>query len=176
MDGYGFHEGYFRWRRSLVQQQVPSRLSGYARRAFDQGLGRSLWFVTGADPERIAAIVGAFPHQRQADLWSGVGLACTYAGPATLEQMQVLRRTAGAYRAHLAQGVVFAAAARAKAGNPTPSSQLACEVLCSLPLASAAVLADATRAELPAVGPVPSYEVWRQRIRAHVAAREGAFA
>ena len=55
VDGYGFHEGYFHWRRALEGQGVPRRLSGYARRAFDQGLGRSLWFVDGADVTRMGA-------------------------------------------------------------------------------------------------------------------------
>ena len=31
------------------RQRGPRRLAGYARRAFDQGLGRSLWFVEGAE-------------------------------------------------------------------------------------------------------------------------------
>jgi len=79
LDGYGFHEGYFRWPRSVERREVPRKLRGYARRGFDQGLGRSLWFVEGAHPGRIAATIGAFPEARRPDLWSGVGLACAYA-------------------------------------------------------------------------------------------------
>jgi enediyne biosynthesis protein E3 len=169
IDGYGFHEGYFRWRRYVVEHTVPSRLSGYARRAFDQGLGRSLWFVAGADPERIAAILGAFPGQRRPDLWSGVGLACAYAGPATRQQMQVLYVAAGAHRVHLAQGVVFAAAARARAGNSTQHTQIACETLCGLSAAAATALADAALEHLPVAGPVPRYEEWRRQIQGHLA-------
>src|SRR5262249_379826 len=42
VDGFGFHHGYFAPRRHLEEQKVPVRLRGYARRAFDQGLGRAL--------------------------------------------------------------------------------------------------------------------------------------
>ncbi|HYG81175.1 MAG TPA: DUF1702 family protein, partial [Pyrinomonadaceae bacterium] len=42
IDGYGFHEGYFRWHKYIKGESHPRRLKGYARRAFDQGLGRSL--------------------------------------------------------------------------------------------------------------------------------------
>src|SRR6185503_18765465 len=48
VDGYGFHEGYFHWPESIDRRRLPRGLSGYARCAFDQGLGRSLWFVEGA--------------------------------------------------------------------------------------------------------------------------------
>src|SRR5262249_1827635 len=54
VDGYGFHDGYFYWPRYVTNQEVPRHLLGYARQAFDQGLGRSLWFVEGADVIRIA--------------------------------------------------------------------------------------------------------------------------
>ncbi|MFH7029539.1 MAG: DUF1702 family protein [Heteroscytonema crispum UTEX LB 1556] len=60
IDGYGFHEGYFHWHRCIEDQRIPKILSGYACRAFDQGLGRSLWFVKGADVEQISATISTF--------------------------------------------------------------------------------------------------------------------
>src|SRR5207247_986244 len=56
-DGYGFHEGFFRWADRSRPLPAPERARGYARRAFDQGLGRSLWFSCGADPGRIATAI-----------------------------------------------------------------------------------------------------------------------
>src|SRR5258708_4707585 len=44
VDGFGFHEGYFSWQRVGHQQRIPSVVRGYGRRAFDHGLGRSIWF------------------------------------------------------------------------------------------------------------------------------------
>ena len=117
VDGYGFHQGYFHG-ADRSRHAVPRRLSGYAARVFDQGLGRSLWFVEGADIARIAATVAKFPVARQPDLWSGVGLACAYAGGADREAIEALVASAGANEAQSAQGAAFAAKARA-AGRHT---------------------------------------------------------
>src|SRR5215469_17394016 len=51
IDGLGFHEGYFHWRKYANGKTTPKRPSGYGARVFDQGLGRSLWFVMGGDVE-----------------------------------------------------------------------------------------------------------------------------
>src|ERR1700754_721834 len=80
VDGYGFHEGYFNWPRYVEQRAIPNRLEGYERRVFDQGLGRSIWFVKGADVVAVVKAIEAFPSERRDDLWSGTGLACAYAG------------------------------------------------------------------------------------------------
>jgi hypothetical protein len=69
LDGYGFHEGYFHWPRCVDGQAVPQGLQGYGARAFDQGLGRSLWFVAGADPEYVTAIIDSFNDVPRGVLW-----------------------------------------------------------------------------------------------------------
>ncbi len=79
LDGYGFHQGFFHWRRTLEgPREVPRRIRGYGRRLYDNGLGRSLWFVDGGDVERIPATIAGFPQQRRGDLWAGVGLDAAY--------------------------------------------------------------------------------------------------
>jgi len=168
VDGYGFHEGFFHAARSVARQAVPRKVRGYARRAFDQGLGRSLWFVEGAQPERIAAVIGAFPAARRPDLWSGVGLACAYAGGRGPAGLETLRRAGAAWHRELAQGAAFAAAARRRAGNPTADTEIACQVLCGMSLESAAAICHEAERGLPAVPPtaeVPAFEVWRRRIQ-----------
>lgn len=142
LDGYGFHQGFFHWPRAVVRQQVPRRLAGYARRAFDQGVGRSLWFVEGADPGRIAADVRAFPASRRPHLWSGVGLACAYAGGVDRGTLAALCLAAGPARPALAQGVAFAAKARLWAGNPTAGTALACAVVCGMTVEETAAVTD----------------------------------
>jgi len=167
VDGYGFYQGFFHWPRAVVQHVLPTHLTGYALRAFDQGLGRSLWFVEGADVARIPATIAAFSPARHADLWSGVGLACAYAGIVQRDALAALRDAAGRYRPHLAQGVAFAAKARQRAGNPAPHTELACAVLCGMSADTAAHVTDIALQELLPNGPEPAYEVWRQRIQAH---------
>ncbi len=165
VDGYGFHEGYFYWRRYVGEQSLSGRLSGYACRVFDQGLGRSLWFVYGADVTQLPTTIAAFPLSRQADLWSGVGLACAYAGGVNRTAVEALRSTAEPYQPHLAQGAAFAAKARQRAGNPSPHTELACQVLCGLTADAAAHVTDVALENLPADRPEPAYEIWRQRIQ-----------
>jgi enediyne biosynthesis protein E3 len=166
LDGYGFHEGFFRWPRSVTRQVVPRRLHGYARRGFDQGLGRSLWFVDGADVERLPRTIGAFPPSRQPDLWAGLGLACGYAGGRTEAEVESLLAAAGPHAPQLAQGVAFAAKARQKAGNLTPHTELACRVVWGVEASEAATVGDEARRDLPADRPgEPAFEVWRRRIQ-----------
>jgi hypothetical protein len=165
VDGYGFHEGYFSWPRTVRGQAIPGRLSGYARRVFDQGLGRSLWFVDGADVDRIPKTIDAFDPSRHADLWSGVGLACAYAGGVDRAAIEALQMAGGPYRPQLAQGAAFAAKARQRAGNPADHTGLACAILCAMSAVEAARVTDDALVDLPADGPVPAYEVWRRRIR-----------
>jgi hypothetical protein len=172
LDGYGFHEGYFDWPRYIENQVLPHRLSGYACRGFDQGLGRCLWFVKGAEAPRIAATIAAFPAARQPDLWSGVGLACGYAGGVERQAIEALAHAAGAYHPQLAQGVVFAAGTRQKAGNPVPHTEMACQLICGMSLAEAAQLFAVTGEALPMAEPEPAFEVWRQRIQAQFICQE----
>lgn len=165
LDGYGFHEGFFRWPRSVARQEVPGKVRGYARRAFDQGLGRSLWFVEGAGPERIHLRISAFPRERQGDLWSGAGLACAYAGGRDRATVEEMLRRAGEHAPQLAQGVAFAAAARERAGNPAAQTELACQVVWALGAAQVSAIAVRAEEDLPPDGAEPAFEVWRRRIQ-----------
>ena len=167
LDGYGFHQGYFYWPKYIDKQQIPHRLSLEAQRVFDQGLGRSLWFVKGAEPDRIASTIQAFDSSRQADLWSGLGLACAYAGGVDESSLQRLKTLASPFLAHLAQGVAFAAKARLRAGNPSERTAIACEILCGLTPKQAAQITDLALENLPIKQSQPSYELWRQRIQAN---------
>ncbi|MBJ6763936.1 DUF1702 family protein [Myxococcaceae bacterium JPH2] len=170
VDGYGFHQGYFHPQQFIERRARPG-LGGYADRAFDQGLGRSLWFVEGAHVERVVSRIWSFPTSRRADLWAGVGLACTYAGGVEREALGVLRDAADDHLPALRQGVVFAARARERAGNPVPHVTWACEVLCGRGFSETAALAESA---LEACGPedsedAPRFERWRQNIQRAVA-------
>jgi hypothetical protein len=163
-DGWGFHEGFFHWPSYLAGAPRPRSLIGYELRAFDQGLGRSFWFVNGGDPQQISNTIEAFPQARRADLWSGIGLAATYAGFGTQDSLRQLRILAAVCGPQLAQGAAFAAKARQRAGNLTEYTDLATMILAGMPALDAARLCDSTLENLPADGPKPDYEVWRQRI------------
>jgi hypothetical protein len=163
LDGYGFHEGFFAHRRTVQEQRLPAGLSGYAVRAFDHGLGRAIWFATGADPTLIARTVAAFPADRQGDLWAGLGLACGYTGAAAVQR---LRDLATGFEDRLAEGALVAAKNRHEVGNPAAHNDIATTVLCSLSSREAARRAEAALSDLPDDDVVPAYEVWRRRLRA----------
>jgi hypothetical protein len=165
LDGYGFHQGFFQTARYVDDLAQAPGLSLYAAQVFDQGLGRSLWFSRGANPDRIAITIASFPESRRGDLWSGVGLAASYAGGVERGRLETLRDRAANYGAQLAQGASFAAKARQRAGNTVPHTDMACEVFCRMSASQAAVVTDECLRDLPASGSEPAYQVWRARIR-----------
>jgi enediyne biosynthesis protein E3 len=166
VDGYGFHEGFFRWQRYIEGQPAPARLGGYARRAFDQGFGRCLWFIDGGEVARIPQTIAAFSLERQRDLWSGVGLAATYAGEVSQHDLASLRESSGHHRPCLAQGAAFAAKARLRANIASAYTDRATMAFCGLPAAAAAQITDDALQALPPDGTEPTYETWRQRVQA----------
>ena len=147
-------------RRSQAGQQAS-----YANRAVDQGIGRALWFVNGADVGHVAATIEKFDPSRRGDLWSGAALASVYAGGADASELAEMARLAGPHRPAAAQGAAFAGQARLLAGLVTSGTELGVKVFCDMSVAEAAAITDETRQGLPeAEGEVPGYEIWRQRI------------
>ena len=165
VDGYGFHEGYFRWPRYIERQELPSRLNNYERRVFDQGLGRSMWFVKGASVAAITKTINTFPSTRRDDLWSGVGLACAYAGGCNRTAIEWLRVAATEHLPALAQGVAFAAKTRQLAANLNSNTETVCRLICKHSAAEAAAITDAALEDLHAENGLPAYEIWRRRIQ-----------
>ncbi|MFT5049974.1 MAG: hypothetical protein ACI8QZ_001367 [Chlamydiales bacterium] len=170
-DGYGFHHGFFTRPGLGAHSQVPGRVSVGARRAFDQGYGRSLWFVHCADPERLAQAIGSLPEERRAGTWSGVGLAAAYAGGVPQSVLESLLARTGGHAPSLAQGAGFAAECRARAGNPAAGTDLACGVICGVS-AEAAVEATREASSGLAFDDPEVYENWRARLRRRFEGRE----
>lgn len=129
-DGYGFYKGIFEHRRYIEAcAPPPSRLPRYAWQLFDSGIGRSLWWVKGASPERIKQAIERFPAHRQAEMWCGIGVACTYAGGIDEDGLQRLLEYAGSYRLDFLSGPPFAARMREEGGNRSPWTDRACACL-----------------------------------------------
>ncbi|GIH94920.1 DUF1702 family protein [Planobispora siamensis] len=175
VDGYGFDRAYFDTRAWVDGQKVPrpypwDGAPDYFPRAVDQGVGRALWFIHGAQVQDVATAVRRFAAHRQADLWSGVGLAAAFAGGCDAEALAALRGQAGEHGAEVAQGAVFAVKARDHAGFVPPHTEAAGAVLAGLSVADAVALADDTAVDPRTPGRVPPYELWRRRVRERFAA------
>jgi hypothetical protein len=171
LDGYGFHQAYFKTSeyvlgtRDEVDFPWPKEDStGYAHHAIDQGIGRALWFVEGADPDRIASRINTFADSRRPDLYAGIGLAATYARGADASLLRHLVRVAGPCAPQLAQGSVFAAEARRRAGNIVAETETATQILTGRSVEDAADAATDTWPTGERAGQLPLYEVWRKSI------------
>jgi len=169
VDGYGFHEGYFNWPHYIEGRALPTRLNGYALHVFDQGLGRSMWFVKGADVAAVVNAINAFPSARRDDLWSGVGLACAYAGGCDRAAIESLRTAVRGHLPALAQGVAFAAKTRQRAANLNLHTKNICRLICGHSAEETAAITDAALEDLREEGGLPAYEVWRRRIQNKIA-------
>jgi hypothetical protein len=175
VDGYGFDLAYFHTKKWVDEQRRPAPYPwqgspDYFLRAVDQGIGRALWFINGANPAAVTAAVGRFATERQADLWSGVGLASTFAGGCDADSLTALRTAAGDHQADLAVGSVWAVTGRIAAGFMPEHTEIAADVFTSLSTQDIVMLAGNTAVDPVGVGPVPPYEVWRNNVRSHFAA------
>ncbi|MFI6066633.1 DUF1702 family protein [Micromonospora sp. NPDC051227] len=171
LDGYGFHQAYFRTARYVYAAYQPARFpwpgddrTGYAARAIDQGIGRALWFVGGTDVDRVGELIGGFAPERRADLYAGAGLAATYAGGATEAELVRFHYAAGRHQGQLAQGSAFAAGARVRAGLLVPHNEVATSVFCGMSTTEAAKVTDAALSRAQPSATHPAYESWRLAI------------
>ncbi len=176
LDGYGFHQAYFHTDKYVRGQYVEDGFPWpadaerwYAPKAIDQGIGRALWFVGGTDTPVVTALIAAFAPHRRADLYSGAGLAATYAGGASADELVRFREDSGEHCGQVALGSAFAAETRVRAGLVGPETELATEVFCATSAADAARLTQELRpsgAQGAGGAGVPAYETWRQRVAA----------
>ncbi|WP_409465509.1 DUF1702 family protein [Amycolatopsis sp. GA6-003] len=176
VDGYGFDLAYFGAERWIGRQEIPKPYPwqgspGYFPRAVDQGIGRALWFVHGGRPSRVLDAVGAFAEARHEDLWAGVGLAATFAGGCGADELAALAQAAGAHRAALGVGCVFAVRARTFAGHVPEHTELSALALAGAGVGELARIADETAVAEDGAAE-PAYELWRQRIRQRLHAIE----
>jgi hypothetical protein len=163
-DGLGYHNMYFEPDKTLAG---PKRiLEGYASRAYDQGAGRGIWFISGADVGKAAATVAAMTSDRQPDLWAGVGLALCYAGPAGSKAFRDAQALAGPYAADMAMGVAIACTVRVKDQSLLPEVREAITALWGVTPEVLAERVEAMRQSIPsaALADGTAYAAWRAEI------------
>ena len=167
--GYGFHEGFFHHRKFVDGAQAPpASLSPLGRQLFDSGLGRSIWWVKGADPLKIRAAIDRFPEDRRAELWAGIGIAACYAGGVGSTELQAIMELSRPYLPDLLSGLPFAARLRQKAGNYSDTTELACRIMLDRTTDEVADLAeaaaDAVRGQVLGSGITEAYALLRRHL------------
>lgn len=125
LDGYGYYEGVFRSRKSILSQQKFETENEPDAQAYDQGLGRSLWYTTKADVGKVKATFGKFAPERQKHLWRGLGIAVAYAGGCNAKMLKEIISAAGTYRYDFAEGTKRALQSRSVSGSYSADTQLA---------------------------------------------------
>jgi hypothetical protein len=167
-DGIGFHDCYFK--SSRVLRGWRRRRRGYAVNAYDQGVGRALWFVSGGRFDAALELVGRLAVARRGDLLSGLGLAIVYAGGTAREQLLAsLSRLSAPDHQAVAQGAAFAAEAMVRAGHVPERCNDLHDALTGCSVRQASLLVRRCRSAVlstQATGKgVPPYEVWRRQIQ-----------
>lgn len=115
-DGYGYYEGMFRRRKSILQQSVPESFKEERwLQAYDTGLGRSVWYTHATSPDSIKNTIGKFNNIRQPNLWQGLGTAIAYVGGVDVALLHYLKNDSGPYAAYLLKGALNAQNSRAQA-------------------------------------------------------------
>jgi hypothetical protein len=164
IDGYGFHEAYFKTEK-IVRQQLLPKLSQQATHVFYQGVGRALWFICGTEVDNVAKTLQAFPAHFHADLWAGIGLAAVYAGGAMAPELQRLKGHSGAHLPFLLQGVAFAAKARERADTVTTDTNNAITAVTGYNLSTVAAVTDRALLKVdPLQDAFTQYYAWRKMI------------
>ena len=140
-DGYGFHQGFFQWKRFIeLRQPAPESLSPQNRRLFDAGVGRAMWWVFGADLSSVASAISRFDDARRAEMWTGIGTAVAYAGGGPPNAATRLLELAGAYQDDFLSGIPFAAHMREKGRNPAEWTDEVCSDLLDMTTAATSEL------------------------------------
>ncbi|MES2622311.1 MAG: DUF1702 family protein [Bacteroidota bacterium] len=130
LDGYGYYEGIFRKRKSILSQQKPELNDRVGSSAYDQGLGRSLWYLYNGSIAEVKNLIAKFPAMRQADLWRGMGIAVTYAGGAKEVTLKFIFDESDEYKKQLAAGAIMALVSRHFAAFITDDAVAACNIWC----------------------------------------------
>lgn len=115
-DGFGYYSGLFKRREAVRQQDFPQGFDAEWMPSFDQGLGRSFWYISQADPSRVESMIHLFPEERHRNLWRGVGLAMTYIGGLENALVKETLQRAGKYQSSVLCGALLALEGKEKAG------------------------------------------------------------
>ena len=166
IDGYGFHQAYFKTKRYVYNMKTPLELTNsHLIHNFYQGVGRALWFVYGGCPHKIKLKIETFNEIFHSDLWAGLGLAAAYAGGMPQTVIQDLSLKADNYRAELAQGVAFACKTRQLSNTIVTHTELASKICCNLTTTEASEITDIEYQKVIKKNIEGNlYSIWRQNI------------
>lgn len=116
-----------------------------AAEAFDQGLGRALWFIAGSDWRIIEQLVERFSYKRRFSLWRGIGLMAGFWGAEDEQQLKKLFKAASTFRPFFQQGAAQAVCMRYDMDDVADHNDSAAKLICG---GSTAEVADLARSRM----------------------------
>jgi len=164
-DGYGFKHAFFDYPRDASLLRRLDLLSGYARNAAYQGVGRAFYFLFMDRPDVLIERIRAL-GRHAADVASGLGLAAVFINPDRLDRARELARMLPAeWQAQFHLGMCFGLKARAI----NDLDQFDRDIATQSPAVQAAIRAsirECDRIELlvRADGESDPYRRWRERV------------
>ncbi|MEP7169077.1 MAG: DUF1702 family protein, partial [Bacteroidota bacterium] len=111
-DGCGYYDGIFRQRQTIKNQLRNDIVKEKNFKAYDEGIGRSLWYSCKGDPAKVSGMIQTFSSSRHADLWRGVGIACSYVGGSDDNILKNIFSLSGKHSIQLKTGAVMIAKSR----------------------------------------------------------------
>lgn len=129
LDGYGYYHALLRSRTTVHNLQIPDAVNEALLFAFDQGLGRGLWYLCKGDLEKLRTMLEKFPEERRPDLWRGIGTASAFVAGIDAAKYMELKHLAGNDYKQLIAGVLFSIRSRVRSGSITEGIQIACQAL-----------------------------------------------
>ncbi len=130
-DGMGYYYALFKGRSTLKAKTIPNVISDEHLNAFDQGIGRRLWYMAKGNINEVKSLVADFPENRHSNLFQGVGIACGYVGGSGEVDLRHLLKVSGPYQRQLQTGIILAAISRIASNTLTDDIQLASNIICN---------------------------------------------
>ncbi|CAN5538354.1 hypothetical protein BH10BAC1_BH10BAC1_09700 [soil metagenome] len=131
-DGCGYFDGVFRQRQTVKGQKRLEHIQAKDYQAYDEGLGRSLWYICKGDEKKLEELLQQFAPDRHADLWRGIGIACSFVGGFEEAALKNLLLIAGHHSIQLGIGAAMVAKSRIESDCKTEDIELACTIFCNL--------------------------------------------
>ncbi len=159
LDGYGYYEGIFRRRRSIINHLKLEAADAIASAALDQGLGRSIWYLNKGIIDDAKTMIEGFAIGRQKDLWRGLGIAIAYVGGCDEDTLGEIFSKADSFKTQLATGAAMALVSRDSAKYISTDTELACKVWCKQDAEQILELNNAIKSKLDLQSD-DAYEKW----------------
>lgn len=129
LDGMGYYDGVFRQRATIKNLKISDKFDSSDLNHYDQGVGRSIWYLAAGNPTKCSEIINTFPSERKVDLWRGIGIASVYVGGCDDATLIELKKTAKEYSIALTVGAALAIKSRVESNSVINDTESACKLL-----------------------------------------------